>query len=804
MKRNNFRKFEQYQDRIARLYPELVSNRDNSNSIQRSLSRTVTFQVTDKCNLACKYCYQINKSTRRMSIETAKKFVDYLLSADETNTYINPTISPAIVIEFIGGEPFLEIKLISQICEYFERRAIELQHPWAKMHIFSICSNGILYDTPEVKAFLNKYADRLSFSVTIDGNKELHDSCRVFPDGSPSYDIAIKAVKDWVGRGNYMGSKITIAPGNLEHLYTAITHMIDLGYEEINANVVYEKGWEQHHSTEYYWQLKKVADYFIDNDLVEDIYCALFEPDFFRPKDETDIDNWCGGLGLMLSCDPDGYLYPCIRYMESSLGNDIPPIRIGHVDTGIGSQQCERDCINCFNCINRRTQSTDECFYCPIAEGCSWCFKAGTLISTPNGLMPIEEIKIGDKVLSGSGNVQAVSNINERYTDDTISIKASGTPEIFTTKEHPFFVKKLKHYNTHGLHGIYDEPQWIEAKDIKKSDRIGLLIPMLGNNHIDENVAYLAGRFVGDGWKVETTRKTPTYYLCCDYKECEELEQYFDKAKISYNKDNSVRTAQQYCIHSTNHEVNNNNELLIRIISEAGKYAHGKKVPCEVFTWDKESVQHFLKGYSDADGYHDEKRNIIRFTTVSKELAEGISSLLRVFGKKTGWSIKSNQSDLIEGRKVNLHTAYELTIPLHTPKRKWYEIDEENHIMWVNVRDVKEQEGYNVYNMTVENEHTFIADGAIVHNCSAYNYQEFGTADHRATYICEMHKARALANAYYYALYSNKTGKPNPHRLHVPDEWALKIIPLDEWEMIKDLYKEYDKEEYKNVDYKVK
>ena len=25
------------------------------------------------------------------------------------------------------------------------------------------------------------------------------------------------------------------------------------------------------------------------------------------------------------------------------------------------------------SCISRRSQSTDECFYCPIATGCGWC-----------------------------------------------------------------------------------------------------------------------------------------------------------------------------------------------------------------------------------------------------------------------------------------------------------------------------------------------------------------------------------------------------------------------------------------------
>ena len=74
------------------------------------------------------------------------------------------------------------------------------------------------------RLFLRKWANRLSFSVTIDGNKELHDSCRVFPDGGPSYDIAVDAASDWMKRGNHMGSKITIAPGNISFLYDAIKH----------------------------------------------------------------------------------------------------------------------------------------------------------------------------------------------------------------------------------------------------------------------------------------------------------------------------------------------------------------------------------------------------------------------------------------------------------------------------------------------------------------------------------------------------------------------------------------------------
>ena len=369
------RKIEQYQDMIARLYPEL-GRQDNPeiDNEEKILSRTVTFQVTDDCNLACKYCYQVNKGKRRMSLDTAKKFVDLLLTGDKgMKEYLHPENSPALIVEFIGGEPFLEIDLIDQICDYLFDRMVEMDHKWLTMYTISICSNGVLYFDSKVQRFLNKHKNHISFSITIDGNKELHDSCRVFHDGSPSYDIAVAGAQDWMNQGNYMGSKITIAPGNVDYLFDAIVHMIDLGYEDINANTVYEKGWDLNLARKYYDQLIKIADYLIDKELYDDIFISLFSDDFFCPKLEIENENWCGGTGLMLSCDPDGYLYPCIRYMESSLGSLREPYCIGNVNEGIGLKEDDIQRIKCLNCITRRTQSSDKCFYCPIANGCSWC-----------------------------------------------------------------------------------------------------------------------------------------------------------------------------------------------------------------------------------------------------------------------------------------------------------------------------------------------------------------------------------------------------------------------------------------------
>jgi len=372
-------KNEQFQDMIARLFPE--HNIQNSITCegcndQKHLVRPVTFQVTDACNLRCKYCYQINKQHHKMPFEVAKKFIDMLLSYKtcEDNPYINCENTPGISIEFIGGEPWLEIDLIDQITDYFIKRMLELHHPWATKYMISICSNGILHMEPKVQAYLKKHKDRLSYSITIDGDKALHDSARVFEDGvTGSYDIAIKGVENWLSMGGKMGSKITLAPQNIDKTFSAVKHFIEYGYDDININCVYEEGWTLEHAKTLYNELKKVADYMLDKNIVNDIRLAMFEETFFKPKAEDDINTWCGGNASMISVDWKGDIYPCIRYMESSLGSSREPIIVGNVDEGLVTKPEWEEIMNSMRAVTRRTQNTDECFYCPIAAGCSDC-----------------------------------------------------------------------------------------------------------------------------------------------------------------------------------------------------------------------------------------------------------------------------------------------------------------------------------------------------------------------------------------------------------------------------------------------
>ena len=354
--------FEQFQDFIERLYPQ----RDNKKI------RTITFQVTEDCCMKCTYCYQNNKSKNKMTFETAKKIIDKLLNDELEIANIKNTFG--IIIDFIGGEPLMEIELIEQIINYTLKSMIEVDHPWLFYTKFSICSNGLLYNTLKVQEFFNKYNKLISFTISIDGNKELHDSCRIDLQGNGTYDRVIESIHSFFKQYGYIPStKMTLSPSNITYLKKATINLIKEGYREIPMNCIFEKGWNNSHAKILYDEMKEIADYLIYNNLYNKVNFSLFNETFFSPMDESENDNWCGGTADEgFAVDYNGLLYPCLRYMDSSLNHNQKKLNIGSKCDYLTCKD-EKDNYKLLSNITRRSQSTDECFYCPIAFGCSWC-----------------------------------------------------------------------------------------------------------------------------------------------------------------------------------------------------------------------------------------------------------------------------------------------------------------------------------------------------------------------------------------------------------------------------------------------
>lgn len=337
--------------------------------------KSITFIVTKDCQLACKYCYLVGKNAKeRMSWDVAKKTIDYILN---NHSFFN---EEAVVWDFIGGEPFLEIDLIDKICDYIKTEMFRLCHPWFDNYRFNFSTNGINYNSEKIQSFIKKNITHLSIGITIDGTKRKHDLNRIWKtedmergvvpnlsEEKGSYDDVVKNIPLWLEQFPGAGTKVTISSADIPYIKESVLHLYSLGIHEVNINCVFEDVWKEGDDELFENQLMDLADAIIDSGYYQDYACSFFTEHMGKPMDcQMDNQNWCGA-GRMLAVDADGNFYPCTRFAQYSLRSKKAWI-IGNVRDGI-----DKNKLRPFLMLDRCTQSTQECIDCEVASGCAWC-----------------------------------------------------------------------------------------------------------------------------------------------------------------------------------------------------------------------------------------------------------------------------------------------------------------------------------------------------------------------------------------------------------------------------------------------
>ncbi|WP_167883873.1 Hint domain-containing protein [Leptospira stimsonii] len=157
------------------------------------------------------------------------------------------------------------------------------------------------------------------------------------------------------------------------------------------------------------------------------------------------------------------------------------------------------------------------------------CFVAGTLVHTKDGLKKIEEIQVGDVVLSksdktGEVSYRSVVNTFVRQTDAIYKVSFEDETELETTWNHPFRTQKL---DSIGQAFKVENTQWTEAKDLRAGDItltaegetlkvVSILIDerqeTVYNFEVEEDHTYFVGE-VGV-WVHNATGYAPTFSAC--------------------------------------------------------------------------------------------------------------------------------------------------------------------------------------------------------------------------------------------------------------------------------------------------
>jgi uncharacterized protein len=191
---------------------------------------TVVLNVTNKCNLACTYCYeygedkivdtQYGKAPKFMSEETAEESVEFLLAGSKGQEVAHLT--------FFGGETLLNFPVLQRTVAYARRRAAEE----GKRIDFSLTTNATLL-RPEIIQWLAE--NDIGVTISIDGPKTVQDGLRVFHDGRGTYDVVLPRIKELlrVHRTRPIGARVTLTQRHLDvvEIYRHLTE--EIGFWEV-------------------------------------------------------------------------------------------------------------------------------------------------------------------------------------------------------------------------------------------------------------------------------------------------------------------------------------------------------------------------------------------------------------------------------------------------------------------------------------------------------------------------------------------------------------------------------------------
>lgn len=459
-----------------------------------------------------------------------------------------------------------------------------------------------------------------------------------------------------------------------------------------------------------------------------------------------------------------------------------------------------------------------------ILIGGSPCFVAGTLIRTIDGLKPIEDIKVGDKVLTHKNRFKTVTSVMNRVAPSTVVVKAENCGEIECTKEHPFYTKEMNRVHNQEMRRyervLGEDFEWVspekfvkevnasnsikkhtyltsvtdEIKEEVEYNGVDIDVNQFTTRHVnnlnlaDKHIWYLIGRWLGDGWysfKYKKNKKRLSgVRVCCGKHEVDEFEEKMKLTGLRYYKSEE----------RTTYRFNIVNLELAMYLKRFGTGALNKHLASEVFYLPDDLAHAFLEGYFDADG--STKDYIHTFSTVSKELAYGIKYMVNKYFKTSCSIIKSESyNDVIEGRTVNVHDTY--TGTFHSMRRKQAHYFVEDSYILAPYKSVTHlDEPKTVYNMSVEDDESYVANGLVVHNCTHWSIAKAGgnreTTSSGIGWELFMQYVRALKEAKpKYFLYENNESMSDAIKEEITKQLGVEPIMVDSADFSAQIRKRY-------------
>ncbi|MDE5764062.1 MAG: thioether cross-link-forming SCIFF peptide maturase [Ruminococcus sp.] len=320
--------------------------------------KAMCLNIAHDCQLRCKYCFastgDFGKGRKLMSFETGKHAIDFLLE--------NSGDRPNLELDFFGGEPLMNFKVVKQIVEYARSREAE----YGKKFRFTITTNGLLLDDEKID-FINREMSNVVLS--IDGRKSVNDYFRVLPNGQGCYDMILpkykklvenRGDKEYYVRGTFTNKNLDFSE-DVFALYEA-------GFDQISIEPVVGEG-DEYALTEkelpaVFREYEVLARRILDNEKKGGKFNFFhFMIDLDQGPCAIKRLRGCGCGNDYVAITPDGDIFPCHQFVG------IDEYKMGNINEGTFNQEMKADFANC------HVYSKPECrkcwakFYC--SGGCN-------------------------------------------------------------------------------------------------------------------------------------------------------------------------------------------------------------------------------------------------------------------------------------------------------------------------------------------------------------------------------------------------------------------------------------------------
>ena len=327
----------------------------------------VTFNVTEECNLRCRYCYELDKRPGDLPLDYAKRFADLLISDPDpigaAQTGNEWMLRNGLVMDLIGGDALMRPELCRSILRYWTWASTG--HRWGTRWRASIATNGTLFGDPMVKEFLEEFASNISLGISIDGCPTIHNLNR--SNSMP------EIMKHWQWYMDFAGktasTKSTCNRESIPYLLESLRFMHEeLGLRHINQNFVFEDlSLTEEDYAELDQQLGACVEYCeLHRD---DLYFGLLAPDTMAKEGQGVIDKgWCGA-GSMPALAITGKIYPCFRFLPHTMSDRGLDFHVGDIWNGFDHKERFLE----VRAQTREKISPEECRTCSVESSCAWC-----------------------------------------------------------------------------------------------------------------------------------------------------------------------------------------------------------------------------------------------------------------------------------------------------------------------------------------------------------------------------------------------------------------------------------------------